>query len=79
MKSSICNRISEHHLAYLPPIILLWARTCCHAPNSFDILQEKNTRNEIILKNYFKLTYLRVIKYKIDKLLPIKTKIIVKT
>ena len=41
--------------------------------------QEKNTRNEVISEKSVKLTYLCLIKYKIDAILPIKTKIIVKT
>ena len=37
--------------------------------------KRKNTRNEYIFKNSFKLTYLHVIKHEIEVILPTKTKI----
>ena len=38
--------------------------------NGFNLLQEKNTRNEYIFQKFFKLSYLRVIKHEIDVILP---------
>ena len=52
--------LQNHAPIDLDPWILLAA--CL---NGFNLLQEKNTRNEYIFEKYFKLTYLRVIKHEL--------------